>query len=69
MEVGPELEVGPETVLKLFAKSSCLALLNHDGTKLALANPDLHRVEIREPQRGIFIQGAQHDAEILAPRF
>jgi hypothetical protein len=60
---------GPETTLPIFAKSSCLALLNADGTKLALVNPGLHRVEIHEPQRGVSIQAAQHDAEILTLAF
>jgi eukaryotic-like serine/threonine-protein kinase len=60
---------GPETAYMLFAKSSCLALLNPDGTKLALVNPDWHRVEIREPLRGMSIQAAQHDAEILTLAF
>jgi len=60
---------GPETAFMLFAKSTCLALLNPDGTKLALANPDLDQVEIREPQRGVSLEAAEHDAEILALAF
>jgi eukaryotic-like serine/threonine-protein kinase len=60
---------GPETNFPIFAKSSCLALLNPDGTKVALANPDWHRVEIRVPQGWVSVQAAQHNAEILTLAF
>ena len=60
---------GPKMVFKLFAKSACLALLSPDATKLALVSLDLHRVEVREPLRGVSIQAAQHETEILALAF